>query len=113
VQVNGKAIYSCTVLAIDAAESGADIRTIESLAAEGQLHPLSTAFIEHDAQQCGFCTPGFVMASKAYLEELPQPTYQQVCEGLGGNLCRCGAYMGLRRAVVATGSSTPRGEGGA
>ena len=107
VQIDGKAVYSCTVLAIDAAESGADIRTIESLATEGQLHPVSAAFVENDAQQCGFCTPGFVMASKAYLDAYPRPSYEEVCAGLGGNVCRCGTYMGVRRAVVAAGSATP------
>jgi len=106
VHMNGKAVYSCTVLAIDAAESGADIRTIESLAPEGQMHPLSAAFVENDAQQCGFCTPGFVMASKAYLDAHPHPTYDEVRAALGGNLCRCGTYMGVRRAVVMAGGGT-------
>jgi xanthine dehydrogenase YagT iron-sulfur-binding subunit len=106
VHMNGKAVYSCTVLAIDAAESGADIRTIESLAPEGQLHPVSAAFVENDAQQCGFCTPGFVMASKAYLDAHPHPTYDEVRAALGGNLCRCGTYMGVRRAVVTAGGGT-------
>ena len=106
VHINGKAVYSCTVLAIDAAESGADIRTIESLAPEGQLHPVSAAFVENDAQQCGFCTPGFVMASKAYLDAHPHPTYDQVRAALGGNLCRCGTYMGVRRAVTMAGGGT-------
>ncbi len=100
--VNGKAMYSCTMLAIDAAVSGADIQTVEGLAPEGQLHPLSAAFVENDAQQCGFCTPGFVMACKAYLDQHPAPTYEQVKSALGGNLCRCGTYMGVREAVIAT-----------
>ena len=102
VIVNGKAMYSCTMLAIDAAASGADIQTVEGLAPEGQLHPLSAAFVENDAQQCGFCTPGFVMACKAYLDQHPAPTYEQVKRALGGNLCRCGTYMGVREAVIAT-----------
>jgi len=100
VILNGKAVYSCAVLAIDAAESGADIRTIEGLAPEGKLHPVSAAFVENDAQQCGFCTPGFVMACKAYLDQHPNPTYEQVNAALGGNLCRCGTYMGVRHAVL-------------
>jgi xanthine dehydrogenase YagT iron-sulfur-binding subunit len=103
VIVNDQAVYSCTTLAIDVAEnigSGADIRTIESLAPEGQLHAVSAAFVDNDAQQCGFCTPGFVMACKAYLAHHPHPTYQEVQHALGGNLCRCGTYMGVRHAAV-------------
>jgi xanthine dehydrogenase YagT iron-sulfur-binding subunit len=106
VHLSGRAVYSCTVLAIDAAESGAEIHTIESLAPEGQLHPLSAAFVRNDGQQCGFCTPGFVMAGTAYLDQHPHPTYEQVKAGLGGNFCRCGTYMGVRRAVVETGGGT-------
>lgn len=104
VIVNGKAMYSCTILAIDLAErpgqAAADIRTIEGLAPEGELHAVSAAFVENDAQQCGFCTPGFVMACKAYLDRNPHPTYEQVKKALGGNLCRCGTYMGVRKAVL-------------
>ena len=98
VIVDGKAIYSCMMLAIDA--EGHNIETIEGLAPEGQLHPVSQAFVDNDAQQCGFCTPGFVMACKAYLDEEPNPTYEGVQKALGGNLCRCGTYMGVRRAVL-------------
>ena len=98
VLVDGKAVYSCTMLAIEA--QGHEILTIEGLAPEGELHPISAAFVEHDAQQCGFCTPGFVMASKAYLDKNPNPTEAQVRHGLGGNLCRCGTYIGVRAAVV-------------
>lgn len=111
VLVNGKAVYSCTVLAIDAASSGADITTIEGLAPEGQLHPVSEAFVENDAQQCGFCTPGFVMATKAYLDEHPHPTYEEVERALGGNLCRCGTYMGVRRAAVEAANKQKGGRG--
>jgi xanthine dehydrogenase YagT iron-sulfur-binding subunit len=98
VILGGKAVYACSVLAIDA--QGKDIQTVESLTANGKTHPLITAFVQNDAQQCGFCTPGFVMASKAYLEANPNPTLEQVEHGLGGNLCRCGTYMGLRKAVL-------------
>jgi xanthine dehydrogenase YagT iron-sulfur-binding subunit len=96
--VDGKAVYSCAMLAIEA--QGQDILTIEGLAPEGQIHPLSQAFVDHDAQQCGFCTPGFVMACKAYLDQEPNPTYEGVQKALGGNLCRCGTYMGIRHAVL-------------
>jgi len=104
VIINGMAMYSCSVLAIDVAERpgapGAKIQTIESLAPEGQLHPVSSAFVNNDAQQCGFCTPGFVMSSKAYIDKHPHPTYEEVKASLGGNICRCGTYMGVRKAVV-------------
>lgn len=98
VIMDGKAVYSCTTLAIDA--QGRDIQTIEGIAAEGDLHPVSAAFVNNDAQQCGFCTPGFVMACKAYLDHEPNPTYEGVKQSLGGNLCRCGTYMGIRHAVL-------------
>lgn len=98
VIVDGKAIYSCMMLAIDA--EGRKIQTVEGLAPEGQLHPVSQAFMDNDAQQCGFCTPGFVMACKAYIDEEPNPTYEGVQKALGGNLCRCGTYVGVRRAVL-------------
>jgi xanthine dehydrogenase YagT iron-sulfur-binding subunit len=98
VLLDGKAIYACAMLAIEA--QGHEILTIEGLASEGQMHPISAAFWDHDAQQCGFCTPGFVMATKAFLDKNPNPTEAQVEHGLGGNLCRCGTYIGMRAAVV-------------
>lgn len=98
VLLDGKAAYSCNVLAIAAQDC--EITTIEGLAAEGELSPVSQAFIQHDAQQCGFCTPGFVMAVTAYLKRHPDPTYEEVTAGLGGNLCRCGTYMGVREAAL-------------
>jgi len=98
VMLDGKAVYSCSVLAIAAQQH--EITTIEGLAAEGELSPVSQAFVEHDAQQCGFCTPGFVMAVTAYLKEHPDPSYAEVTTGLGGNLCRCGTYMGVREAAL-------------
>lgn len=98
VIIDGKAVYSCTTLAIDA--QGREIETIEGLATEGNLHPVSAAFVNNDAQQCGFCTPGFVMACKAYLDHESNPTYEGVKQSLGGNLCRCGTYMGIRHSVL-------------
>lgn len=98
VIVDGKAVYSCSILAIDA--QGREITTIEGLAPEGELHPVSAAFVDNDAQQCGFCTPGFVMACKAYLDQNPNPTEAQVRRALGGNLCRCGTYIGVRAAAL-------------
>ncbi len=98
VMVNGKTVYGCSVLAIDAV--GKQITTIESLGGPGKLHPVSAAFIKHDAQQCGYCTPGFVMAAKAFLDRNPNPTREQVQKGLSGNICRCGTYVGMREAVL-------------
>jgi len=98
VMLDGKAVYSCSVLAIDA--QNYEITTIEGLAAGGELSPVSAAFVEHDAQQCGFCTPGFVMAVTAFLKRHPNPTDAEVTSGLGGNLCRCGTYMGIREAAL-------------
>ncbi|MGO9094106.1 MAG: (2Fe-2S)-binding protein [Bryobacteraceae bacterium] len=98
VMLDGKAVYACGVLAIEA--QGKEIQTVESLSEDGRYHPVIKAFVDNDAQQCGFCTPGFVMAAKAFLEQNPDPTYEQVKAGLGGNLCRCGTYMGVRKAVL-------------
>jgi xanthine dehydrogenase YagT iron-sulfur-binding subunit len=98
VLLDGKAVYACTVLAIDA--QGRDITTIEGLAPEGELHAVSAAFVDNDAQQCGFCTPGFVMACKAYLDRNPNPSEAQVNRALGGNICRCGTYVGVRAAAL-------------
>ena len=98
VILDGKPVYACTVLAIEA--QGREITTIEGLAPEGGMHPVMTAFVENDAQQCGFCTPGFVVACKAFLEKHPNPTLDDVKKGLGGNLCRCGTYMGVMRAAL-------------
>lgn len=99
VLVGGKVMYACSMLAIDA--QGKAITTIEGLGmTAGKPHPVVAAFVNNDAQQCGYCTPGFVMASKAFLDRNPNPTYEQVKDGLGGNLCRCGTYVGIRKAVL-------------
>lgn len=102
VMLDGKLVYACSVLAIEA--QGQDIQTVESLASGDELHPLQAAFVENDAQQCGFCTPGFVMACKGFLDKNPNPTREQVEKGLGGNLCRCGTYVGVRQAVLDIGT---------
>lgn len=98
VLMGGKAVYACNILAVEA--QGKEIQTIEGLTADARPHPIVKAFVENDAQQCGYCTTGFVMTSKALLDKNPSPTFEQVEEGLAGNLCRCGTYMGLRRAVL-------------
>ena len=100
VIVNGKSVYSCTMLAVEA--QGKDIQTVEGLSQSGKLHPLQQAFVDNDAQQCGYCTPGFVMACKAFLDKNPNPSVEQVRKGLGGNLCRCGTYVGITHAVLQT-----------
>ena len=98
VLVGGKAVYACSVLAIEA--QGKDIQTIEGLSRGGTLHPVIAAFVANDGLQCGFCTPGFVMATKAFLERNPHPTAEQIKQGFGGNLCRCGCYMAIRKSVL-------------
>jgi aerobic-type carbon monoxide dehydrogenase small subunit (CoxS/CutS family) len=107
VLLDGKPVYSCSVLAIDA--QGRNIDTIEGLAAPGELHPISQAFWNNDAQQCGYCTSGFVMSVKGLLDEHPNPTMDEVKHGLGGNLCRCGAYMGIRKAALEAAQTVRKG----
>jgi aerobic-type carbon monoxide dehydrogenase small subunit (CoxS/CutS family) len=96
--LDGRPVYACNMLAIEA--EGHRIETIEGMGTVGDLHPVMAAFVEHDAQQCGFCTPGFVVACKAFLDKHPDPTREDVEQGLGGNLCRCGTYAGVREAVL-------------
>lgn len=98
VLLDGKAVYACSVLAIEA--QGHAITTVEGLAPAGSLHPIQQAFVDNDALQCGFCTPGFVVACKAFLDRHPNPTPEQIRKGLGGNLCRCGTYVGIHAAVL-------------
>lgn len=98
VLLDGKTVYACSVLAIEA--QGAAIQTVESFGTPEKLHPLQAAFVEHDAQQCGFCTPGFIVAAKALLDQNPTPTVDELHHGLSGNFCRCGTYAGIRQAVL-------------
>jgi carbon-monoxide dehydrogenase small subunit len=100
VHLNGEAVKSCTVLAVQA--DGQQVTTIEGLApSEEELHPMQQAFREHHGLQCGFCTPGMVMAATSLLREIPDPTERQVREGLEGNLCRCTGYHNIVEAVLA------------
>lgn len=97
VIVDGSPVYSCTMLAIEA--QGRRIETIEGISTDDAMHPVQVQFVEHDAQQCGFCTPGLVMAGKAILDSNPRPSMADVESGLSGNICRCGTYVGVRKAV--------------
>jgi carbon-monoxide dehydrogenase small subunit len=99
VLVNGKLVNSCLVLAAEC--EGAQILTIEGLERDGKLHPIQEAFIEHGAVQCGFCTPGMILAAFALLEENPAPTEEEIKRGLEGNLCRCTGYRKIIDAVQA------------
>jgi carbon-monoxide dehydrogenase small subunit len=99
VLLNGKSVKSCTVLAVQA--DGQDVQTAEGLAVEGELHPVQAAFRQNHGLQCGFCTPGMVMAAVGLLSENPHPTEAEVREGLEGNLCRCTGYHNIVRSVLA------------
>jgi len=97
VMVDGKPVYACMMLAMDA--QGKQIKTVEGLADGENLHPVQEAFIKHDALMCGFCTPGFVVASAALLGENANPTLEEIKVGLSGNTCRCGTYPFIFDAV--------------
>ncbi len=97
VLLDGESVKSCTVLGVQA--DGCEITTIEGLAADGSLHPVQQAFHENHGLQCGYCTPGFVMAAVSLLRENPHPTEEEIRHGLEGNLCRCTGYVNIVRAV--------------
>ena len=97
--VDGKLVTSCLMLAPEA--DGSDVLTIEGLARDGQLHPVQQAFVEAGGVQCGFCTPGMIMAAKDLLDSNPRPTLEDVRLGLAGNLCRCTGYAKIYEAVLA------------
>ena len=97
VLMDGESVKSCTLLGVQA--DGHDITTVEGLTANGGLHPVQQAFHEHHALQCGYCTPGFVMATVSLLREHPSPTEEEIRKGLEGNLCRCTGYVNIVKAV--------------
>ncbi len=100
LHVDGEAVKSCTLLAVQA--DGCSVTTIEGMAsADGTLHPMQQAFMENHGLQCGYCTPGMVMAATSLLQEIPNPTEEQVRLGLEGNLCRCTGYHNIVKAVLA------------
>jgi len=104
--VDGRPIYSCSTLAIEV--QGRQIRTVDGLASGDTLHPVQQAFCDKDALMCGFCTPGFIMASVGLLEKHPSPTPEQIRKGLDGNICRCGTFSRIFEAVASV-KGVPRG----
>src|SRR5438067_7000400 len=109
VLIDDRPVYSCTTLAIEA--QGKQIVTAEGLNG-GQPHPVQTAFVNNDAQQCGFCTPGLTVATKAFLEKHPHATDEEIAQGIGGNLCRCGTYRGIHGVVAQMTGHEPKGTAG-
>jgi carbon-monoxide dehydrogenase small subunit len=106
VHLDGQAVKSCTVLAVQA--DGSEVKTIEGMATDGQLHPLQEAFWEHHGLQCGYCTPGMIMAAADLLARNPSPSDEEIREGLEGNLCRCTGYENIVKAVrSASGQEVP------
>jgi aerobic carbon-monoxide dehydrogenase small subunit len=97
--LNGKVVKSCTVLAVQA--DGGEVETVEGLESGGELHPLQAAFSEHHGLQCGYCTPGMLMAAKSLLDSNPNPTEEQICKGISGNTCRCTGYVNIVKAIDA------------
>src|SRR5579884_3559832 len=108
VLLDGVAVKSCTVLAVQA--DGSEVTTIEGLARDGALHPLQEAFWEHHGLQCGYCTPGMIMAASDLLQRNPDPTEAEVREALAGNLCRCTGYHNIVKAVLAAAQAPQRGD---
>jgi carbon-monoxide dehydrogenase small subunit len=102
---DGKAVNSCLMLAVEA--DGKDILTVEGLSADGNLHPIQRAFLEHGALQCGFCTPGMIMSALALLNENANPSVGDIEEALQGNLCRCTGYVKIVEAIKAVANANP------
>ena len=98
VLLDQQPVYACSLLAIDV--QGRQITTVEALGSDVRLDAVQQAFVNNDAQQCGFCTPGFVVACKAFLDQHPHPSPEDIRRGLSGNLCRCGTYEGIRKAIA-------------
>lgn len=101
VILNGRAVNACMVMAMEA--EGADVRTIEGEAKDGELSSLQKSFLEHNSLQCGFCTPGMIMAARALLDRNPHPTRAEIIEAMEGNLCRCTGYKTIIEAIEAIG----------
>jgi carbon-monoxide dehydrogenase small subunit len=104
VDLDGRSVKSCSVLAVQA--DGSSVTTIEGLAENGALHPMQQAFHDKHALQCGFCTPGMIMAARDLLKNNPNPTEEEIREGIEGNLCRCTGYVNIVRAVQQAAGAT-------
>jgi carbon-monoxide dehydrogenase small subunit len=107
VHLDGEAVKSCTVLAVQA--DGSEVTTIEGIGSEGDLHPMQEAFWEHHGLQCGYCTPGMIMAGVDLIKNNPDPTEEEVREALAGNLCRCTGYHNIVKAVLSAAENTRQG----
>ncbi|TMI80859.1 MAG: (2Fe-2S)-binding protein [Bacillati bacterium ANGP1] len=107
ILMDGEAVRSCLLFAVQA--EGADLRTVEGLADGDRLHPIQQAYWDHHALQCGFCTPGFLMTTLAFLRDNPRPTEREIREGLAGNLCRCTGYQNIVEAVAAAAAALASG----
>jgi carbon-monoxide dehydrogenase small subunit len=116
VHLDGRSVKSCSVLAVQA--DGREVTTIEGLARDGQLHPVQQSFHDNHGLQCGFCTPGMIMQAVDLLQDNPDPSEDQIREGIEGNLCRCTGYQNIVRSIQAaaragTGEAATAGAGGA
>lgn len=109
VLLDGRPVLSCLTFAGDAV--GHEITTVEALAVDGELHPLQEAFVRHGAVQCGFCTPGMLLAAKALLDENPRPSVEEIRRGLVGNLCRCTGYRKVIEAIQSVAGASGTGTG--
>jgi carbon-monoxide dehydrogenase small subunit len=109
VQVDGEAVRSCLMLAVQA--DGRSVKTIEGMAEDGKLHPIQQAFWDKKGQQCGFCTPGMILATEDFLRRNPNPTREEVREGMSGNICRCTGYQFIVDSIVEAADALRREEG--
>ena len=107
VLLDGKPVYACLLLAVQA--DGREVVTVEGLAAGAKLHPVQQAFIDQDAYQCGYCTPGFLLSAAALLRKNPAPSADEIKAGMAGNICRCGNYQKIHAAVAAAGEAMRKG----
>jgi carbon-monoxide dehydrogenase small subunit len=108
VQVDGQAVRSCLMLAVQA--DGRAVKTIEGMAPEGELHPIQQAFWDHKGQQCGFCTPGMILATEDFLRRNPNPSRQEIREGMSGNICRCTGYQFIVDSIEAAAEAVRDGD---
>jgi aerobic-type carbon monoxide dehydrogenase small subunit (CoxS/CutS family) len=110
VLLDGNPVLSCSVLAVET--GGRNVLTIEGLSAGGKLHPIQEAFVEHDALQCGYCTPGMIMSVKGLLDRSPTPSEDEIRQAIDGNFCRCGSYPNVVKATVQASRKLALDEGG-